>query len=136
MHSSVGSRYEQWGGARVRHGRSSPADLSRPFIRLAFIAALLLVLCSYTPPVEPRFRLCGFHWLTGRPCPLCGLTHAIFALAKGHWGQALGFNALSPVGFAMLFGLFWDSPVRGRLWTVGVAAFAVYGVLRVFIAGA
>jgi hypothetical protein len=105
-------------------------------IRLAFIAALLLVLCSYTPPVEPRFRLCGFHWLTGRPCPLCGLTHAIFALAKGHWGQALGFNALSPVGFAMLFGLFWDSPVRGRLWTVGVAAFAVYGVLRVFIAGA
>jgi hypothetical protein len=103
-------------------------------LRAAAAVALLLVLWSYTPPADPRFRLCGFHWLTGRDCPLCGMTRALFALAKGHFRQALGFNALSPVGFAMLFSLFRDSSVRGRLWTVGIAAFAVYGVLRIFFA--
>jgi hypothetical protein len=97
---------------------------------------LLLFLWFYTPPAEPRFRLCGFHWLTGRPCPLCGMTRAVFALAKGHVRQALGFNALSPLGFAMLFSLFRDSSLRGRLWSVGIAVLAAYGALRIFVPGA
>ena len=105
-------------------------------LRIAAAVALLVVLWCYTPPADPRFRLCGFHWLTGRPCPLCGMTRAVFALAKGHFRQALGFNRLSPLGFAMLFSLFWNSSLRGRLWTVGIAAFAVYGLLRIFFAGA
>jgi hypothetical protein len=98
--------------------------------RLLGAAALLAVLWAFTPPAEPRYRLCGFYWLTGRSCPLCGLTRACFALAKGHVREALGFNALSPLGFAMLFSLFWDAPWRGRLWTAGIGAFAVYGVMR------
>jgi hypothetical protein len=105
-------------------------------LRVASGVALFLALWSYTPAADPRFRLCGFHWLTGRDCPLCGMTRAFFALAKGHLGQAFGFNKLSPLGFAMLFSLFWDSSFRGRLWTVGIAAFAVYGVLRIIFAGA
>jgi hypothetical protein len=76
--------------------------------------------------------IAGFHWLTGRPCPLCGLTRALFALAKGHWTEAVHFNALCPLAFAMLFALFWNGRMRGWLWTGGLAAFAVYGVLRVF----
>jgi len=52
-------------------------------------------------------------------------------LAKGHVREALGFNALSPLGFAMLFSLFWDVSWRGRLWTAGICAFAIYGVMRV-----
>jgi hypothetical protein len=75
--------------------------------------------------------LCGFHWLTGLPCPLCGLTRAVLALAKGQWAAALHFNALSPLAFAMLFSLFWSGRIRSRLWTAGTAAFAVYGVVRV-----
>jgi len=95
---------------------------------------LLAFLGYYTPPAEPAFRLCGFHWLTGRPCPLCGLTRAMFALAKGHWGEALGFNALSPLAFAMLAALVWyDGPKTGRVWTFGIAAFASYGVCRIFL---
>jgi hypothetical protein len=61
------------------------------------------------------------------------MTRAVFALAKGHVRQALGFNALSPLGFAMLFSLFWDSSVRARLWAVGLAMLACYGVLRIFL---
>jgi hypothetical protein len=57
----------------------------------------------------------------------------MFALAKGHLTEAIRFNALSPLGFAMLFSLFWNGPVTGRIWTAGVGAFAVYGVCRVFV---
>ncbi len=91
---------------------------------------LLAFLHFVTVPAEPILNLCGFHWLTGHPCPLCGLTRGLFALAKGHLGEAERFNALTPVGFAMLFSLFWDFSWRGWLWKLGLAAFAVYGVVR------
>lgn len=92
---------------------------------------MLAVLWLVALPDEPRFHLCGFHWLTGYLCPLCGLTRGVFALAKGQWAAAIQWNALSPLGFAMLFSLFWQHPSRGRLWSAGVLAFAVYGFWRV-----
>ena len=98
--------------------------------RAAAAMLLFAVLWSIDLPAEPAVRLCGFHWLTGRPCPLCGITRALFALAKGHWTAAVHFNALAPLGFAMLFALFWNGRVRERLWTWGVAGFAVYGLWR------
>jgi len=106
--------------------------LKRHVLKRAAAALLLLgALWYFSPAAEPRFRACGFYWLTGRECPFCGLTRALFALAKGHWSEALHFNALSPLGFAMLFSLFWNHPIRGRLWPAGLAALAVYGVWRV-----
>ncbi len=104
-------------------------------IRGAAGLAVLLLLWCYTPPAEPRFRLCAYHWITGRDCPLCGMTRALFALAKGHVRQAIGFNALSPLGFAMLLSLLSDSSLRTRFWRAGLAAFALYGVLRIFLPG-
>jgi len=98
-------------------------------------AAVLAALWTFQPPANPAVQLCGFHWLTHRPCPLCGLTRALFALAKGHWREAVGFHALSPLGMAMLFSLFWDHPLRRLLWTAGIAAFAIYGVFRVLAPG-
>jgi hypothetical protein len=94
-------------------------------------AILLALLWSISIPAEPRFPLCLFHWLTGIPCPLCGLTRGLFALAKGHWTQAIHFNALTPLGFAMLFSLFWNGAWRATLWTAGLSAFAVYGAYRI-----
>jgi uncharacterized protein DUF2752 len=101
--------------------------------RVAAALAVFAVLWCFTPPAEPSVRLCGFYWLTGRPCPLCGLTRAVFALAKGHWSQAIHFNALSPLGFAMLFALIVNAPWLARLWTFGIAAFAVYGICRLLL---
>jgi hypothetical protein len=95
---------------------------------------LLALLWSIPLPAEPRFPLCLFRWLTGIPCPLCGLTRGLFELAKGHWTQAIHFNALTPLGFAMLFSLFWNAAWRAQLWTAGLAAFAVYGVYRIAVA--
>ena len=103
-------------------------------IRAALGAALLFAFFWwYSPAAEPAFRLCPFFRLTARPCPLCGITRAFCALAKGHWSQAIHFNALSPLGFVMLFSLFWNWPWRARLWIAGLAAFAVYGAARIIL---
>ena len=97
-----------------------------------YFAAILLFLVFWwlAPPAEPAIRLCPFYWLTGRPCPLCGLTRAFCALAKGHWSQAIHFHALSPLAFVMLFSLFWKWRGRPLLWSCGLAAILVYGVFR------
>jgi hypothetical protein len=99
--------------------------------RAAIALSVFAILWGFTPPADPSVRLCGFHWLTGKDCPLCGLTRALFALAKGHWNQAISFNALSPLGFTMLFALILNTPWLTRLWTLGIAAFSVYGICRV-----
>jgi len=101
--------------------------------RAVAAAALFASLASLSLPATPLFRLCPFHWITGLDCPLCGLTRALFALAKGHWHDALVLNALSPLAFAMLFALFWRAPWVGRLWTLGIAAFCIYGVARILV---
>jgi hypothetical protein len=102
---------------------------AKPFAaRVAAVAVLVLALRSFNPPA---LHVCPFHWLTGHTCPFCGLTRAAFELAKGHWRAALAFNALSPLAFAMLLAALWEIPGRSRLWTAGLAAFAVYGVCRV-----
>ncbi|HUE00526.1 MAG TPA: DUF2752 domain-containing protein [Bryobacteraceae bacterium] len=103
--------------------------------RAAAAMAVFALLRFGSVPAEPAVRLCGFHWLTGRPCPLCGLTRGLFALAKGHWTEAVGFNALAPLGFAMLCALVWNGRARAWVWTGGLAAFAGYGVWRVLGAG-
>jgi len=101
--------------------------------RVAIALSVFAVLWCFTPPAEPSVRLCGFHWLTGKDCPLCGLTRALFALAKGHWNQAISFNALSPLGFTMLFALILNTAWLPRLWTFGIFAFSIYGICRVVL---
>jgi hypothetical protein len=91
------------------------------------LATALAVLWTCAPP---DFPLCGFRWLTGRPCPLCGLTHAMFALAKGRFGEAMQWHALSPLAAAMLAAMFWNPPRLARLWMPCAALFGVYGVWR------
>jgi hypothetical protein len=98
-------------------------------VKYAGIAAVLAILWCATPP--PAVRLCAFHWLTGLDCPLCGLTRGLCAFVKGQWAEAVRLNALTPLGLTMLLALFWRGPRTARLWSVGVAAFAVYGVWRV-----
>lgn len=94
------------------------------------LAALALAFCGfYTPPAEPAFRLCGFLWLTGRPCPLCGMTRALCALVKGDWQAALHFHPLSPLLLAGLIALLLGG-AWNRSWNLAAAVFAIYGALR------
>ena len=78
-------------------------------------------------------NLCGFRWLTGRPCPLCGLTHGLAALAMGRWSDAVSCNALTPLAAALLLGaplLSLAPAVERRAWQLATAAFAVFGLSR------
>jgi len=112
------------------HRRSSAAQ----YFPAIGAVALFCFFGLLNPPDEPSLRLCPFYWLTGRPCPLCGLTRAFCALAKGHWTQAVHFHALSPLAFVMLFSLFWKWRWRAQLWTWGLASIAVYGAWRAALA--
>lgn len=100
----------------------------RNWWRFAAAAALLAALVLWHPAAESRFHLCGFLWLTGRPCPLCGMTRGFCALAKGHIAEAIAFNLLSPAAFLAFLAV----GVTGRLPKAVpvVAPLAIYGVLR------
>jgi hypothetical protein len=75
-------------------------------------------------------NLCAYRWLTGKPCPLCGMTHALLAIFQGQFTQAIHFNALSPLACVMLLTLFRPGRTRDLVWTAAPIAFAVFGVIR------
>jgi len=93
----------------------------------AALAVLAVVLWAWNPPALP---VCSFRWLTGLPCPLCGLTRGLFALAKGHMGEALRWHALTPLAAAMLVGMVWRPSRMAKLWLPCIGIFVLYGVGR------
>lgn len=40
---------------------------------------------------------CPFYKMTGLPCPGCGVTRGMGALAQGRWHEAVAFNLFTPV---------------------------------------
>ena len=124
------SRRSRLGGRLRTRGSAPPSALYLAAGKLSAAAALFALFWWLSPPNAPSFHLCPFYWLTARPCPLCGITRAFCALAKGHWAQAIHLHALSPLAFVMLFSLFWKFRWRAPLWTWGLAAIGTYGVWR------
>ncbi len=88
---------------------------------------------------------CPVRAFTGVPCPACGLTHSLAALAGGHWSEAVADHPLGPVvavvGALLLAGAVLPGASAGRLaggvrvlerafWLdvlFGIAAFAAWG---------
>ncbi|MSV29801.1 MAG: DUF2752 domain-containing protein [Bryobacterales bacterium] len=98
--------------------------------RAAALAAVLFFLL-YSPPSGPRISLCGFLWLTGRPCLFCGMTRALCALAKGEWQAAIRFHLLSPLVMAALITALARGRIAiGRGWQVCGLAFVLFGLVR------
>ena len=63
---------------------------------------LLVALAAIPVRVLPAASLCGFKAITGLPCPLCGMTHALVYGMHGNWPEALHWHLLSPVVFFLL----------------------------------
>lgn len=99
--------------------------------RLALLAGVFLLLYFVTPPYVPT---CPFRGLTGLPCPLCGLTRAMFLLAKGHVAEALALHPFSPLaaGFAIAAALQGEPPLR-KAWPWLIACLLVFGVARLAV---
>ena len=63
---------------------------------------------------------CTIYYLTGRPCPSCGLTTSVSAILHGQFGLAwranpMGFlivAAATAIAFNSLFALLWGRSVR------------------------
>jgi hypothetical protein len=127
---------------------------SRKLAMLTLVCLSLVFLASvvFEPhaagPFDDYFTICGFKYLTGLPCPGCGLTHSFCALGKGDLFDAFAFNALGPLLYfalaltwlrAMLILANKNGPVtafdrlttRFKLVRNFVIAFGVFGVGRI-----
>jgi hypothetical protein len=105
------------------------AEVSLRLVPLA-VAALW---CGLAARMPDGVTLCGFRWLTGQPCPLCGMTRGLVALAMGRWSDAISFNLLSPLAAGLLLAiplLPLAPTLERRAWQVAAVAFAVFGLLR------
>jgi len=128
-------------------GANRQAILPRSVLWNGGASGVALLLFAVLPiPLESRIQLCGWHWLTGGPCPFCGLTRALSCLAKGQWEAALQLHPLSPLALAILAAIFLESaleladvrkqlyapPARVRSFLMRLVAslFVVYGAFR------
>jgi hypothetical protein len=72
-------------------------------------------------PSGAAFSICAFRHVTGIPCPGCGLTRAMAALARGEVLLALQFHPMAPL-FAAQAAALWTvigaAIVRRRPFTV------------------
>lgn len=117
--------------------------------KAAVIASFpLLVLAARFVPFDRLPSTCGFLRLTGYPCPTCGMTRSVMALAHLDWARAMAFNPLGPV-FLGMCALWWTNALieirtgrRTRLWEwtirnivplaiLGIAVLTIFGGLRI-----
>ncbi|GAB4372792.1 MAG: hypothetical protein Kow0062_09360 [Acidobacteriota bacterium] len=90
-----------------------------PSARLEIVVALagtIVPLLLWLLPVELFAGFagsCRFHDLTGLPCPTCGTTRGILALAHGDLATALRMN---PLLFGFLLVVWSWTPVSWILW--------------------
>ena len=102
--------------------------------RAGLVTMLFAGFALYDAPVEPAFHLCGFLWLTGLPCPLCGLTRSLCFLMKGEFYQAIQLHALGPLAAVILAVLGVRQTLPGWSWKVLGTLFVIYGAGRMVFA--
>ena len=97
--------------------------------RLAIAAVVVMLLWLITPPYVAS---CPFRWLTALPCPLCGMTRALFVLAKGHLKEAMELHALSPLvaAFGIALAIAGQKRLAGT-WVWLGASLLLFGAVRI-----
>jgi hypothetical protein len=74
-----------------------------------FSAAALILPHCVTVKGLPRIP-CTFHYLTGYPCPLCGMTRSFWAISLGRWGEAWANCPLAFAVYLLVAGIFlWNA---------------------------
>jgi hypothetical protein len=97
--------------------RTALRRLAAPAAALAGVAAAFAYVGSVDPNVPGHYPVCPLYRFTGLYCPGCGGLRSAYAVVHGHFGTALGDNALAVAGYAafVVFWLVWVSrAVRGR----------------------
>lgn len=81
----------------IRWRRTGRQDRG-PAVVLALAGVGAAAALALAPGLARFAPACVFHALTGLPCPSCGATRAVVALAGGDVGVAFGFNPLVTLG--------------------------------------
>ncbi|MBI3921066.1 MAG: DUF2752 domain-containing protein [Armatimonadetes bacterium] len=108
-------------------------------------AALFLSLSLVLPPAGLPVNLCLFKWITGVPCPGCGLTRSVTCLSHGHFAAAFHFHPFGIVAYLVLAGLLFAPFAPAGIYSacaswfrsrkLGLAftvVFVAYAVLRIW----
>lgn len=82
----------------VRWRPLRPLETDHETLWASVALALLVMLALWLEYVEWPPVVCPFHAMTGWPCPTCGATRAVLALARGEFVAALRLNPLVGVG--------------------------------------
>jgi hypothetical protein len=92
-------------------------------LQAATLAALLGA-AALTDPTRPLpFDVCIFHWLTGLPCPTCGMTRAVCHAVRGQWAQSMAWH---PAGLILAAGLAgWMLWAAAEAWSGNPLAMAL-----------
>jgi hypothetical protein len=129
--------------AAAREARNNRIDC---LAALALVAVVLVVAALLEPNPsghgthEKLFMFpCLFRWLTGLPCPACGMTTALAQMARGEVLAALRAHALGPIAYLLTwllggraaYGLVTGAPVISERMNKVLTARVVFGVIAV-----
>jgi hypothetical protein len=123
--------------------RSQTAEILRAAVPPAIIASAAILLRRFPPTQYSFFPRCPVHDLLGLQCPGCGATRAIAAALRGHFAEALHFNALATLLLpcAVAYGILcytrllqrkplrWPQPPPTIIYTALTLA-AIFSVIR------
>ncbi len=83
--------------------RHRPGDRIESAAALLIAVAIIVVPALLTPDpsghgthVQLFLVPCIFRWLTGLPCPMCGMTTSLAHMARGEMAAAFGAHVLGP----------------------------------------
>lgn len=108
----------------------------------AAAGALLLAKILYARYVVPWMPPCLLRTLTGWKCPSCGMTHAVYALCRLDFAEAMRQNALLIFGILLLFLRYLEEwcrvlgkpkkliPRRAAFWVIVGVLGLIYTILR------
>ena len=101
----------------------------------AFAVSLWPVDLRGLPPTfgvrDESRSICLLRWVTGMPCPTCGVTRAFRAVGQGAMAEALAFHPLGPVLYVVFVVVMVRSAgvaVRGRTWLDRTARVLVWSI--------
>ena len=89
--------------AEVLNNQGRRRDPPRLFTNLVcgLCLAALLAAAVFTPSSLPSLKICWFARLTDLPCPGCGLTRSVCAIAHGRFADAWQFHPFGYFFFAV-----------------------------------
>ena len=67
----------------------------------AALGGFALIVSFFLPTEGLGVTMCWFKWLSGLPCPGCGLTRSVTCISQGQFSKAVAFHPFGPLVYAL-----------------------------------